>query len=114
MADKQRNLELESRWRKLVGRHPSSGLSIRAFCEREGVSEPSFYSWRRVLGERARPSDAATPAFVPMAVNSQVGPQSTEHGEIILELRGGHRLRVPETMTADRIVALVRALEATP
>ena len=85
---------------------------MRAFCEREGVSEPSFFSWRRILGQRARPGETATPAFVPMAVSSQVGSQSAERGEIVLELRGGHRLRLPETMMTDRIVALVRALEA--
>lgn len=111
MANKRRNPELESRWRKLVARHASSGLTARAFCERERVSEPSFYSWRRIVRERARPDEAATPAFVPMAV-SQVGPPSAERGEIVLELHGGHRLRLPETMMTDRIVALVRALEA--
>jgi hypothetical protein len=30
----------------------ASGLSARAFCAREGLAEPSFYSWRRTLAER--------------------------------------------------------------
>ena len=97
MANKRRYPELESRWRKLVSRHASSGLTARAFCERERVSEPSFYSWRRILGERARPDETATPAFVPMAV-SQVGRNPRSTVGFVLELRGGHRLRLPETM----------------
>ena len=30
----------------------SSGVSIRQFCAKERVSEPSFYSWRRKLAGR--------------------------------------------------------------
>ena len=36
-------------WRDLVNRQPRSGLSIRAFCVEEGVSEPSFFGWRKRL-----------------------------------------------------------------
>ncbi len=36
-------------WRSLIRRQDSSGLTVSAFCERAGVSEPSFYSWRRRL-----------------------------------------------------------------
>ena len=33
-------------WQALVGRHHSSGLTVEAFCRREGVSTASFYRWR--------------------------------------------------------------------
>ena len=33
-------------WQALVGRHCSSGLTVEAFCRREGVSTASFYRWR--------------------------------------------------------------------
>lgn len=36
-------------WQELVDRQGCSGLSIRQFCLKEGVSEPSFYAWRRQL-----------------------------------------------------------------
>jgi hypothetical protein len=31
---------------------PASGLSIRAWCDRQAVTEASFYAWRRVLADR--------------------------------------------------------------
>ena len=37
------------RWRSLIQRQDSSGLTVSAFCERAGISQPSFYSWRRRL-----------------------------------------------------------------
>jgi transposase len=55
-------------WREAVAGHRQSGLSVRAFCRRRGLSEPSFYAWRRQLDERdgqARPGPAT---FVPVRV----------------------------------------------
>ena len=46
--------ETESRWRDLVRRQAESGLSVRAFCQQEGVSENSPYFWRRELPKRER------------------------------------------------------------
>ena len=44
-------------WRDRLRRHAQSGLSVAAFCAREGVSTPSFYAWRRRL--KAAKSTAA-------------------------------------------------------
>lgn len=50
MAGKQGNQKLLY-WREIIGRQAGSGLSVRQFCTAEGISEPSFYSWRRKLGK---------------------------------------------------------------
>ena len=42
--------ERERFWRELLARQVASGLSVRRFCGLEGVSEPSFYQWRKRLG----------------------------------------------------------------
>jgi transposase-like protein len=34
-------------WDFVLAEHGRSGLSVREFCRREGVSEPSFYQWRK-------------------------------------------------------------------
>jgi hypothetical protein len=52
MADSKRSAEKESFWRLALEEHRRSGLTIRAFCSREGISEPSFYGWRRVISKR--------------------------------------------------------------
>lgn len=79
---------------------------MRRFCQARGLSEPSFYAWRRTLREREA---AAAPAFVPVTVL----PSAGVGGEIVLELRGGRRMRLPETMPPQRLVALIQALEAS-
>lgn len=48
----QPDLGKQQRWLERVWRWRRSGLSARAFCERHGLSEPSFYAWRRTLRER--------------------------------------------------------------
>lgn len=44
--------EAALRWREILKRQAGSGLSVREFCATEGVSQPSFYAWRRKLRER--------------------------------------------------------------
>lgn len=40
-------------WIDRLARFPTSGLSPAAFCAAEGVSLPSFYSWKRRLATEA-------------------------------------------------------------
>ena len=47
---KKRSEEKERYWRSVLQRQARSGVSIAKFCRSEGVSEPSFYSWKRALG----------------------------------------------------------------
>jgi transposase len=56
---KGRDLKLEARWRKMLGRQERSGLTAREFCRREGVKESAFHFWKREL--RRRDAAAHTP-----------------------------------------------------
>jgi transposase-like protein len=49
---RKKNTEKELHWRKMVDRQVGSGLSIRRYCAKEGISQPSFYAWRKRLRER--------------------------------------------------------------
>jgi transposase-like protein len=49
---KKKSVEKEARWREILQRQAGSGLSVRSFCGAEGISEPSFYAWRRKLRSR--------------------------------------------------------------
>ena len=40
-------------WRKLIAEQEASGQTIRAFCQEQGVRDPSFYYWRKRLQESA-------------------------------------------------------------
>jgi hypothetical protein len=39
----------EKRWAELIRRHGQSKLSVSAFCREHGVSDQSFYNWRKRL-----------------------------------------------------------------
>jgi len=39
------------KWQALLSEQASSGLSKKAFCEREGINAATFYYWQRRLGE---------------------------------------------------------------
>ena len=114
------------RWRRRIDRWERSGLSAREFCRRAGVSQWSFYHWRRALdgngrahvaassgqgrqakARRPRPM-ASTSPFVPI----QVVPQAAEIRGGVLEvlLRGGHVLRVAGPCDPAALGALARAL----
>jgi hypothetical protein len=42
-------------WAERLARFPDAGLSPAAFCAAEGVSLPSFYSWKRRLAAPTSP-----------------------------------------------------------
>jgi transposase-like protein len=87
---KPRDPHKEQHWRRLIQLWKNSGLTVRAFCARHHLSQPSFYAWRRELQQR----DAAT-AFVPVQVetNDQVA-RVTSMPTIEIVLAGGQCVRV--------------------
>jgi hypothetical protein len=115
MAKGKRDMAREARWRGLLTAHRKSGLSVRAFCARELVSEHSFYAWRGESGvrdgEKTRPAAVKrrTPAFVPVLMPTIAAGND---GHIVIELRGGRVLRVPPGLPTARVTELVRAIEA--
>ena len=52
MASHRRSVEKESYLRGQFERQAASSLSIRRWCREIGISEPTFYVWRRKLQER--------------------------------------------------------------
>ncbi len=60
MAQRNRDVDRERFWRLALAEFAASGLNVRAFCAREGLSEPSFYAWRREIARRD--ADAASGA----------------------------------------------------
>jgi transposase-like protein len=67
MAKFTRDPEREAFWRLALSEHSGSGLSVRGFCRREGLSEASFYAWRRDLERR----DAKPTAELPTGTASE-------------------------------------------
>ena len=48
-SSKSKRVETREFWEEAIRLWTESGLSVREFCNREGLAEHTFYSWRREL-----------------------------------------------------------------
>jgi len=109
MSTNNQRSSKERFWRRMVRRCRNSGLSVRAFCEEHGLSEPSFYAWRRSLAARHE----AAVRFVPVQVTPPPQPTTTADGSagaVELVLGAGQRLRIGpgfDGPTLTRLLALL-------
>jgi hypothetical protein len=79
-------------WRRTIRNQQQSGLSVRDFCQREGLKDGAFRWWRQELQRRdEEPSIAprreraeATPAFLPVRVVDLV-PLPAKNDELLLQ-----------------------------
>ena len=131
MGKGQRDSKREAFWRGVLGKFRDSGLNIRDFCRQAKVTEASFYAWRRIIQHRdaeqerqpvarmrqARPvqrRQSHQPTFVPLVLRDQQADATTS---MTIELGNGSRtrvLRLPATISPDRLAELIRAVESIP
>ncbi len=76
-----RSAEKEAFWQMAVDEQQCSGLSIKAFCRQQGLSEPSFYAWRKKLQKRDAPRDDSPSPFLPVRVLPATGSNDRRHME---------------------------------
>src|SRR3954454_997031 len=79
---KRRDPAREKLWRSTIRDQQRSGLSVHAFCAREGLKDGNFLWWRRELNRRDRekttahpissdkesPQPSVSPVFLPVRV----------------------------------------------
>lgn len=128
MSRSKRSREQAAFWQLAVAEFATSGLTVRAFCAGEGLSEPSFYAWRRKLRQRtpparAQPSPATNePALIPVTVAAATEATSSRNqlGASLLEIvtPGGFTLRFPSDIEPQQLCVLLsvvaRGQEASP
>jgi transposase len=106
-------------WRGKVRDQAGSGLSVSAFCRREGFSPNSFYRWRRLLSEGDGSAGATDrpPAlplekvFVPVSIVGHA-PARVSDASIELILRSGVLLRVRPGFDAATLIRLIGLLDS--
>ena len=122
-----RDLAKEALWRSRVASQRESGVSVRAYCQKERVGEAAFQWWRRELALRDREVPArdgaggggglratARGAFVEVSCLASAGSGSTEASPVEVVLRDGRVLRVREGFSPEMVSRLVALLEASP
>jgi hypothetical protein len=110
--DSTKRSEKEGFWRLIISEQQASGVSARAFCKREGISESMFYGWRSKIA--ARDSNPASeiskpPQLIPVAVadSAQVSslPASCEREsashQVEIQTPGGFMLRVSDSIASN-------------
>jgi len=108
--------EVAQRWRERLARFQRLGCSVTEFCLREGISQPSFFQWRRRLGEEGRLSVGRRvgPAFLPVEVVGNSGraalaSEKLDDGWMQITL-GAVQLRVPVNIDEVVLRQLIRVV----
>jgi len=118
----RRDLSKQRLWRARVAPWRRSGLSVREFCRREGLSEQAFYSWRRELTRRelseapaagsTRQRAVQAASLVPLQI---VTPHPIGQATAIeIVLPRGRRVRVRPGFDRDTLQAVLDLLEQRP
>jgi hypothetical protein len=74
---KPRDSQKERQWRQTIREWQRSGLSVRVFCARRGLAQPSLYAWRRELAKGAK---GFTPPDIPPPGPEEAGRQGGHTG----------------------------------
>src|SRR3954452_20271455 len=107
---KPRDPSKEQFWRRMVRLWKQSGLSVRAFCDDHGLSQPSFYAWRRTLQQR----DQQAPAFLPVRIlpdDTPPTPAPSGVSGLALLLAHGRVLRIGPAFDAPTLRRLLALLQ---
>lgn len=89
-------------WRNLIDQQAGSGQTVHVFCAARGLTEQSFYYWRKRVSKQAPVSFALV-----AAPGSSAGPGSP----LELDLGAGQRLRIPcgvDAATLRTILSVLR------
>jgi hypothetical protein len=92
-------------WAERIAAQQRSGISVKQFCKERGLTEYSFYAWRKRLREQGP---------VRFALVERRGPRKELPAEPVLELvvASGERLRIGtgvDTATLRAVLDLLRA-----
>jgi hypothetical protein len=93
-------------WHQIVEGQKSSGLTVAAYCLERGISEGSFYTWKKRLRPPAKPKRLSKPAFVEVTAAT-----ANTAGPIEIGLHGERRLLVRRGFDRELLIELIGALE---
>ncbi len=104
MARAERSRRLARTWRRVIARQRRTGGTVKEFCRREKISQPSFYAWRRRLAGTGR----RRPRLVPVRV-VETGSRPASGCVVETVLSGGRLVRI--RAETDALAGVIRALE---
>jgi hypothetical protein len=91
-------------WRARIAAQKQSGVSVKQFCAQQGLTEQSFYYWRKRL------EAPAAMRFALVEAEPWRGP--AEHSALELVLTTGERLKISAGVDARTLQQVLEALRA--
>ena len=92
-------------WRERLAEYGRSGLTVRQFCQERGITQWSFYAWRKRLREQG------TVRFALVERGGILPEQATASG-LELILTTGERLRIGAGVDCATLRAVLDVLRA--
>ena len=92
-------------WRELIAEQKRSGVSVQRFCEDRGLTEQSFYVWRK----RLKKEPPMQFALVQTGLTGHAGERDAAF-EVVL--RTGERLRIGAGVNVAALRLVLEALRA--
>ena len=96
----------KDQWRERISEQERSGLSVRRFCQQQGIAEHALYYWRRRLREQQQPMRFA------LVERELARQESATEASLELVLRSGERLRIGAGVDAITLRTVLSALRA--
>jgi len=105
-------------WRQRIERFDAANMTVAQFCRSEGVSQPSFYQWKRTIRQMPQQPESPSVRFRPVRVttaaiernpldaqNAPPEPPAPPMASTTIELPGGVfiRVEVPTDLVASRL-----------
>jgi hypothetical protein len=87
-------------WRKVIGEQTGSGQNVTTFCRGRGISDASFYTWRKRLSEE-------TPLKFALV---EAGADGKAASGLELALTSGERLRIASGIDASTLRMVLSVL----
>lgn len=138
MGKHLRDAKKEAFWRKLIGEHVQSGMTVVVFCESRGLALSSYYWWKRRIEKRDMEESAASarsmePVFEPFAEvritpsescalaagrtgdlrsSRRIVPIENDVGAIDLFISNGHALRLAPGFDEGTLLRLIALLDS--
>jgi hypothetical protein len=123
---RQRDPLREKFWRRTIRQQQRSGVTVRAFCLREGLKDGAFRWWRQALARRDREARASgraerdgeptevAPAFLPVRLVDLEAASPSVAPPIEIVLLTGPTVRVPAGFDPRTLAQVLAVLEGCP
>ena len=98
-------IRFNDQWRERLAEQERSGLTVKQFCQERGLTQYSFYAWRKRLRKKE-------PVRFALVDRGAVRQESAADASLELVMTSGERLRIGGGVDAATLRTVLEALRA--